>query len=100
MVLAISSTPHGVVLVDEIENGIHYSVLGKVWRAVDLAARRFDVQVVATTHSFECMQAAHDALDNGLLFHRIDGDDEGGNRCVTFEAEELATAISHGLEVR
>lgn len=49
----------GVVLVDEIENGIHHSIMPEFWRVIGEVARRFDVQVIATTHSAECIKAAH-----------------------------------------
>ncbi len=32
--VAIANTEHGVVLIDEIENGLHYSVMTKVWAAI------------------------------------------------------------------
>lgn len=98
--LAIFATTGGVVMVDEIENGIHYSVLEKVWRAIGEAAERAEVQFFATTHSFECMEAAHDALGDKLAVHRIEEDREGKSRCVTLDAESIAAAIRHGFEVR
>ena len=100
LVLAISSAPKRVVLVDEIENGLHHSVMPDLWRVVDRAARKFDVQVVATTHSFECVEAAHRALGcEGFLLHHLEVNDDG-NRCVTFGPEALDGAIRHNLEVR
>lgn len=48
-----------VAIVDEIENGIHHSCLDDVWRGIAHAATRFDVQIFATTHSQECIKAAH-----------------------------------------
>ena len=86
---------------DEIETGLHYSVLADVWRVVDKAAKRFDTQVVATTHSYECIRAAHEAFDkgDGFLFHRLDVT-ESGNRCVTYGPEDIGAAIRHDLEVR
>ncbi|KKZ13813.1 MAG: hypothetical protein TQ37_03135 [Candidatus Synechococcus spongiarum 15L] len=100
IILAISSAAGGVVMVDEIENGIHYSVLEKVWSAIANAAERAQVQVFATTHSFECMEAAHGALGDKLMVHRIEQDREGRSRCITLEAEGVAAAIRHGFEVR
>lgn len=100
LVLAISAAPDGVVLVDEIENGFHHTVLEKVWRAVDTAARQFDTQVVASTHSFECLEAAQHALGpDRLAVHRLEtaGD---GIRCVTYGPDAIEAAVSHGLEVR
>ena len=100
LMLAMSAVPGGLVLVDEIENGLHHSILPDVWRAVGRVAGQFDTQVVATTHSFECFESAHLALaDRGFLFHRLDvaGDE---NRCVTYKRESMAGAIQHNLEVR
>ena len=100
IVLAISSSPKGVVLVDEIENGLHHSVLGKVWKVVELAARQLGTQVFATTHSFECVQAARRALPHAAFrLHRLEIDN-GERRCVTYGADAIDGAIRHGLEVR
>ena len=100
ILLAISTAAGGVVMVDEIENGIHYSVLHKVWSAIADAAERAQVQVFATTHSFECMAAAHQALGDKLMVHRIEQDKEGKNHCVTLEEEGIGAAVRHGFEVR
>lgn len=101
IILAISyATGGGVVMVDEIENGIHYSVLEKVWSVIADAAERARVQVFATTHSFECMAAAHKAIGDKLMVHRIEQDREKKNHCITLEEEGIAAAIRHGFEVR
>ena len=100
LVLAIASMPNGVVLVDEVENGIHHSVLPDVWQAIDEAAKQFRTQIFATTHSFECIEAAHQALGpDGFLLHRLEASD-AENRCVTFKPNGISAAIRHGLEVR
>ena len=99
-ILAISVAPKGIVLIDEIENGLHHSILPKVWEAIEKAARQFDTQIFATTHSFECMEAAHHALDAAsLLVHRLEAVD-GKIGCISYEPAELDAAISHSLEVR
>ncbi len=51
-----------VLLIDEIENGLHYSVLTDVWKGISELAEREDIQVFATTHSAECLLAAHKAF--------------------------------------
>ena len=101
LVLAISSAPGGVVLVDEIENGIHYSVMSKVWAAVAEAAREFDTQLFATTHSFECVAAAHDTLAaDHWRYHRLDRTSAGTSRWVTYGPRDVEAAVRHGLEAR
>jgi hypothetical protein len=62
ILLAITTAAGGKVLIDEVENGLHYSVLTKVWQAIAHAARQANAQVFATTHSYECIVAAHEAF--------------------------------------
>jgi AAA15 family ATPase/GTPase len=50
-----------VLLIDEIENGLHHSVLPTIWRGLFHAAEEVDVQIFATTHSWECVLAADEA---------------------------------------
>ena len=101
LVLAISAVPGGLVLVDEVETGLHHSALSEVWKAVDAAAARFNTQVVATTHSLECVQAAGNALAEGgkFMLHRLEKT-RSGNRRVTYDREDVMAAIRHEFEVR
>ena len=88
------------MLVDEIENGFHHSVLEKVWRSVLGAAEEFNTQIFASTHSFECLEAAHNALEtDSFRVHRFESAD-GGARAVSYDPSELEAAVSFGLEVR
>ncbi len=103
LVLSLSRASGGLVLVDEIENGFHYSILKDVWRVIGEAARRFDVQVFATTHSWECIQAAHEAFSEteeyDFRLHRLQRlQDRIGD--IVYDQETLAAAIEIGMEVR
>ena len=103
LVLHIGNAPNGVVLVDEIENGLHHSILPKVWRAIGEVAREFNAQVFATTHSLECIVAAHKAFaESGLYDFRLYRLERGEEtiRAVTYDREALEAAIETGLEVR
>lgn len=103
MLLAIADAPGGVVLIDEIENGFHHTVLRQVWQAIGEAARRYDTQVFATTHSFECIEAAHEAFRENRPYafrlHRLDRV-ENETKVITYDQETLGAAIRSGLEVR
>lgn len=100
IVLAMANSRGGMVLIDEIENGIHHSVLSDLWEAIDKSSRYFDVQVFATTHSRECMVAAHYSLSSeDLRVHRLEVID-GETKCVTFEPTELAIGIEQDYELR
>ena len=100
IVLAAATAAGGIVLVDEIENGLHHSVLQDVWKVIAKSVAQFDVQIIATTHSFECVEAAHEALGpDGFSLHRLEVVD-GENRCVTLSPTALSGAIRHNLEMR
>jgi hypothetical protein len=101
--VCLGNASDGVVLIDEFENGIHHSVLKKVWSAVAQAAREFNTQVFATTHSWECIVAAHEAFcesdEYDFRLHRLERSD--GRICViTYDQKTLQAAIETGLEVR
>jgi len=53
-----------VLLIDEVENGIHHSVLSIIWRGLFQAAADVNVQIFATTHSLECIRAAHEVASS------------------------------------
>ena len=100
LTLAIVNCPSGVVLVDEIENGIHHSVMSKVWKAIATAAEQFDTQIFATTHSYECVEKAHEGLGvDGFRYHRLSSEN-GANQVVTYDAEALQASIDFGFEIR
>lgn len=103
LVLAIANSQNGIVFIDEIENGIHHSIMDKIWTGIAEAARRFNTQVVATTHSRECIVSAHSAFNKSekydFLLHRL----ERGNGQIgakTYDRETLEAAIETGFEVR
>ena len=103
LALAIASNPGGIVLVDEIENGIHYSVMEKVWKAIGSFARSYDVQIFATTHSRECVYYAHRAFEadeeEEFRFFRIDRA-YGKLRTVMYDKEMREAAFETGLGMR
>ncbi|MCI0403307.1 MAG: ATP-binding protein, partial [Acidobacteria bacterium] len=101
--MAIVKASGGVVLIDEIENGLHYSVMKDVWQAIAKAARDADVQVFATTHSWECIRAAHHAFKASdtydFRYHRLDR--RGDEILVRTFSEKMLDAVEQSdLEVR
>jgi len=51
----------GILLIDEIETGLHFSAMQRIMKALILATRAFNVQVFLTTHSLEAIDAFLDA---------------------------------------
>jgi hypothetical protein len=92
-----------VLLIDEIENGLHHEILPEVWRGIRALAESEDVQVFATTHSWEAVAAAHEAfaetIDYDFALHRLVqvGDDI---RAQTLDREGIEASVRGLLEVR
>jgi hypothetical protein len=104
-VLAIGNAKDGVVLIDEIENGFHHTMMPKVWEAIAKAAKDFNTQVFATTHSLECIVSAYKAFSKGeyygdLLVHRLEREDDDAVKDVTFVQDDLKTAFELGIDLR
>ena len=104
ILLAVFDARDGMVMVDEIDTGFYHSILPAVWTSIAKAARQSDTQVLATTHSWECLKAAHESFLSpdskyDLGIHRIDRFDEK-TTSTTYDAEMTETALSSGLEMR
>jgi predicted ATPase len=103
IILAIATTKDGVVLIDECENGLHHSVMPRIWKAIGQAAREYNCQVICTTHSYECLAAAQEGLSGDLAedfsYIRIDRDD-GNCTAKHFDHEMLTMAVKNNMEVR
>ncbi|MDE6592035.1 MAG: AAA family ATPase [Oscillospiraceae bacterium] len=97
----ILSNPNSLILVDEMENGFHYSAHKKIWEAVYEAAKISNVQVIATTHSYECIKGASEAMDENEDFGYIRLDNVSDNIVAkSMSSKQLKIAIESNLEVR
>jgi hypothetical protein len=103
MAIAITQCRGGALLVDEIDTGLHYTVMTDMWRLIYGAAREFNVQVFATTHSYDCVQSLAHVCTTGDLYtdqvtlHRIE---LGRKQSVPYSEEELKMVADRNIEVR
>lgn len=102
IILSLVKASGGVLLVDEIENGLHHSILPEVWKVIFRMAGELNVQIFATTHSWDCVdsfqKAANDHPEVGVLA-RLTA--HGGRIIPTlFNEEDLSVIASERIEVR
>lgn len=95
---------NGIVLIDEIENGLYYSVQQKLWDAIFNWANALNVQVFATTHSMECIEAFNSSLKESLFkkqarLFRIEKKDDKF-RSIEYTSESLNESLESKWEVR
>ena len=105
IITAIFRLKNGILLIDEVDNGLHYSTQETLWKAVILSAQEFKVQVFATTHSNECIQAlsnvtTHDFKGQDIAsLYRVEKH-KTGHKIHFVNQELLLTAIENNFELR
>jgi ABC-type cobalamin/Fe3+-siderophores transport system ATPase subunit len=100
--LALVNAKNGILLIDEVENGLHYSVQPDVWKLIFETARNLNVQVFATTHSWDCIEAfqkaAEESKEYGMLVRLTER--KGEIISDVFGERELAIATKQQIELR
>lgn len=100
--LALVNASDGLLLIDEIENGLHYTVQPDMWRLIFAVAHRLNVQVFAATHSWDCIaafqQAANEHAEEGMLIRL--GRMQDNIIATIFGEREMAIATREQIEVR
>lgn len=99
ILLAIASAPKGLLLIDELENGFHYTALPKVWELIQEFARQYETQVFASTHSLECLRAAMPTIEGRETDFCLLRCRRGG-KVERFDGRDLRAALQEGFEIR
>ena len=100
--LALVNAKNGMCLIDEFENGLHYSVQPTVWKLVFRLASELNVQVFATTHSYDCIRAFEEAAKESPEEGRLIGLVQMKDRLFVgeYDENELGIAVEGQIEVR
>lgn len=100
LALSLANAEGGVLLVDEIDTGFHFSVMEDMWRMINEQAGTMSVQVFATTQSRDCYEglaAIAKSEPGDVTIQRID---RSRNEAVRFSREAILAAAERGIEVR
>jgi ABC-type Mn2+/Zn2+ transport system ATPase subunit len=103
ILMAIASRPRSIVLIDELENGIHFRHHAAVWRILLSFMREFDSQIFVTTHSGELLKGLGKALGRSfkdVALWRTERTKKNKHVLQQFEGESLRAAIETETEVR
>jgi AAA15 family ATPase/GTPase len=107
LILSVFRAENGILLIDEFENGLHYSVQEQVWQIIFQLATNLNIQVFATTHSWDCIESftkvAVESPEEGVLLKvsKSARTSHNGKSIVTiYDEEALKTITATDLEVR
>lgn len=101
IILSLLNCKNGVLLLDEFENGLHYSVQDQLWEIIFMLAEKLNIQVFVTSHSSDCIRSFARMNKNGcgqlirlsLLDNRIVPTIYDNN-------EDLRFATDNSIEIR
>jgi hypothetical protein len=103
LALALVNARDGILLIDEVESGLHYSILPDVFKLIFRVAKQSKIQVFATTHSWEAIEAFQQAAkeDNGEESMLIRLQNRKSRVIPTlFDEQALSIATREQIEVR
>lgn len=100
LALSMANAEGGVLLVDEIDTGLHYSVMEDMWRMISKQAAELSVQVFATTHSRDCYESLAAIAVSGADGVTIQRIERSRGKAVRIGSEALAAVAERGIEVR
>jgi AAA15 family ATPase/GTPase len=108
IVTAVSEKQNAFVLIDEIENGLHYSAYEVLWKNLIFYSQQNNVQLFITTHNIETLESLRivlkenlheEARDYSKVFS-ISKTAESNYKAYKYSYEEFKTAIENDIELR
>jgi hypothetical protein len=103
MAIVLTQCAGGMLFVDEIDTGFHYTVMEDMWKLIFSAAKEFNVQVFATTHSYDCVNAlaaiCHSNIETNsqVTIQRIEAERDSA---TPYSEAEIKAAAERQIEVR
>lgn len=102
IITTISTLRNGFFIIDEFENGLHHTSMKQLWTVLFELCRKRNIQLFATTHSYECIESfigqAED--ENALAIIRLEKDDVGNHSAIHITSETAKSAIEQRWELR
>ena len=101
--LALANNAGGYVLVDEVDTGLHWTVMAGMWRLLVEVACKSRMQVFATTHSHDCilgiasMIKSYPELADEVSVHKVD---TSLQRAVSVRGKDIPRALNSGIDFR
>ena len=104
--LSIHKCSNGILLVDEIDNGLHHSVMQKLWEVIMKTCREFNVQFFASTHSIDIIKSLVQVINSNhsndlpVSAYKLLKKEDDELVALRYGTKELSYVIGQELEVR
>ncbi len=104
IILSLVNSENGCLLIDEVDNGLHYTVQKQLWSIIFKLAIKLNVQIFATTHSSDCISSFGNALKDEAniaegRYIRLENK-QGSTTYTEYDLEELKIVAAQNIEIR
>ncbi|MFN5983170.1 MAG: AAA family ATPase, partial [Fluviicola sp.] len=108
LILEILKSKNSRLMIDEIDNGIHFSRMKEVWRVILKVAKQNNTQLFLTTHDAECLKMFKEVLEeedmvdlqNDVACFTLFRNKEKMVDSVQYNFKEFEHAIDYSLNIR
>jgi len=101
---SLLSNPKGTVFIDEVENGIHYTKLYDIWRAIIEIVQKEDIQLFVTTHDLESIEAlalaSEDMKFKEITSIKLTKDTENKIYPIIRNYSSFLATVNSGMDIR
>ena len=108
IIVSMYECKEGMLFIDEIDNGFHYSLTSLLWQTVLESAKNLNVQVFASTHSIDSLQGLADITSKNKVDNMRDKTacyylqtmDAGIIKSYQYNADKFEFLLNQGEEIR
>ena len=107
LITAMYSVRGGILLIDEIDNGLYYKTMRTLWTAILTAAEKLNVQVFASTHSLDSLRSLRTVVEDGTAgnagsigVYTLRRTPDGRNAALAYGFSEFSYILGQEVEIR
>ena len=104
LILSIYDCAGGILIIDEIDNGLHYSVMKKLWQSIVSAIKKNNVQIFVSTHNIDMLKSLVETIsseDSDMVSsYKLIRKDDDEVVALKYDVVNLSYSVLNDLEVR
>jgi AAA15 family ATPase/GTPase len=106
ILVSLYKCQNSVLLIDEIDNGLHFSAMQNLWHSVQAMAQKYNVQLFITTHNIDSLNALkhsfekNESLENDFSFYKLIQKVDGSNLALRYSGKEVRNLLELENEIR
>lgn len=104
LILSVYDCANGVLIVDEIDNGLHFSIMPKLWESIISAVRKNNVQLFVSTHNIDMLKGLLASLDPGdndiISAYKLIRKEDDEIAALRYDMASLSYSVLNEIEVR